>query len=99
MKYQDFLEVEVTDVHVEFNDFDRYEVCVCNIDEDQFSETLGEFSLKSDALVFAMDIFQSIHNDEKMMIVLDITQPLEMLAFSEDKDIGELIQKEISNGN
>ncbi|PLS04038.1 hypothetical protein [Neobacillus cucumis] len=87
------------DVLVELNsDNDLFEVSFGDFDgtDDDWTPVLASFYFKSDALSWALSRFKKIEDEEKLFVILDHTQELEMLAFSlyELDGILELIHEE-----
>ncbi|MEH7419556.1 hypothetical protein V7266_30450 [Neobacillus drentensis] len=87
------------DVLVELNpNNDLYEVSFGDFDgtDDDWTPVLASFYFKSDALDWALSRFTKNEDEEKLFVILDHTQELEMLAFSlnEIDGILELIHEE-----
>jgi hypothetical protein len=95
----ELLESEITDVFLQLNDFDKYEVSVSNIEADEYSPTLGEFYFKSHALKYALELLKSIEFEEKKLVILDYSEELEILVHTEYEEIEQHIEEEIENGN
>jgi hypothetical protein len=89
----------VTDILIEFNDYDNWEVCYGNYQEDDWSPILAEFYFKSDALEYSLSIFKKMDFRDKMLVILDPTKELELDFLSSDEEIEKLIGWEIANGN
>jgi hypothetical protein len=98
MKFE-LLENETTDVFVQLNDFDKYEVSISNIEADEYSPTLGEFYFKSHALKYALELFKYIEFEEKKLVILDHSEELEIDVLTEYEEIEQLIEEEFQDGN
>jgi hypothetical protein len=95
----ELLESEITDVFLQLNDFDKYEVSVSNIEADEYSPTLGEFYFKSHALKYALELFKSIDFEQKKLVILDQSEELEIDVLTEYEEIEQLIEEEFQDGN
>ncbi|MFP5111846.1 hypothetical protein ACSU64_05640 [Bacillaceae bacterium C204] len=78
----------IKDVLVELNpDSNMYEVSFGDFEgtDDDWSPVLANFFFKSHALRWALNSFNKIDDKEKLFVILDHTQKLEMLAFSSNE--------------
>jgi hypothetical protein len=89
----------VTDILVEFNDNDYWSVSYGNYFEDDWSPILAEFYFMSDALEWALEIFNMMDYEEKTFVILDPTQQNELEFLSTEEQVVELIRNEVAKGN
>jgi hypothetical protein len=105
LKYIDFTGTKrgsdelIKDVLVELNSTnDLYEVSFGDFEgtNHDWTPVIASFFFKCDALSWALRNFMKIKDKEKLFVILDHTQRLEMLAFSSNEIDGilELIHKE-----
>jgi hypothetical protein len=99
LKYIDFTGTKrgsdelIKDVLVELNSTnDLYEVSFGDFEgtDDDWTPVLASFFFKGDALRWALSNFMKFEDNEKLFVILDHTQDLEMLAFSSNEIDGIL---------